>query len=98
MLSLRDNNLQKPFRDQDLIDRIQRALEKDRTNRAVLDERSLIRERLDSLTPREREVLKLRPGLTFADDSRPRSAMDGSPNSRRRRARCARLTDTPSEI
>jgi len=51
--------LQKPFRDQDLIDRIQRALEKDRTNRAELGERSRIRERRDSLTPREREVLGL---------------------------------------
>jgi two-component system, LuxR family, response regulator FixJ len=51
--------LQKPFRDQDLIDRIQRALERDRTNRAALNERSLIRERLESLTPREREVLAL---------------------------------------
>ncbi len=51
--------LQKPFRDQDLIDRIQRALEKDRANRAVLAERSLIRERLESLTPREREVLTM---------------------------------------
>jgi two-component system, LuxR family, response regulator FixJ len=51
--------LQKPFRDQDLIDRIQRALEKDRANRAVLNERSLIRERLESLTPREREVLEM---------------------------------------
>jgi two-component system, LuxR family, response regulator FixJ len=51
--------LQKPFRDQDLIDRIQRALEKDRANRAVLSERSLIREHLDSLTPRERQVLTL---------------------------------------
>jgi two-component system response regulator FixJ len=51
--------LQKPFRDQDLIDRIQRALEKDRASRAALNERSLIRERLESLTPREREVLTL---------------------------------------
>jgi two-component system, LuxR family, response regulator FixJ len=51
--------LQKPFRDQDLIDRIQKALEKDRANRAVLNERSLIRERLESLTPREREVLEM---------------------------------------
>jgi two-component system, LuxR family, response regulator FixJ len=51
--------LQKPFRDQDLIDRIQRALEKDRANRAVLAERSLIRQRLELLTPREREVLDL---------------------------------------
>jgi two-component system response regulator FixJ len=51
--------LQKPFRDQDLIDRIQRALDKDRTNRAALNERTLIRERLQSLTPREREVLAM---------------------------------------
>jgi len=51
--------LQKPFRDQDLIDRIQRALEKDRSNRATLTERTVIRERLESLTPREREVLTM---------------------------------------
>jgi FixJ family two-component response regulator len=51
--------LQKPFRDQDLIDRIQRALEKDRASRTALTERSLIQERLESLTPREREVLTL---------------------------------------
>jgi FixJ family two-component response regulator len=51
--------LQKPFRDQDLIDRIQRALEKDRASRTALTERSLIQQRLESLTPREREVLTL---------------------------------------
>jgi len=51
--------LQKPFRDQDLIDRIQRALEKDRATRATLGERGLLRERFESLTPREREVLAL---------------------------------------
>ena len=51
--------LQKPFRDQDLIDRIQRALERDAKNRAALDQHARIRERLDSLTPREREVLAL---------------------------------------
>jgi len=51
--------LQKPFRDQDLIDRIQRALERDSRSRAALDEHSRIRQRLDSLTPREREVLTL---------------------------------------
>src|SRR5579863_1169512 len=51
--------LQKPFRDQDLIDRIQRALERDARNRASLDQHVRIRERLDSLTPREREVLAL---------------------------------------
>lgn len=51
--------LQKPFRDQDLIDRIQRALAKDKANRAELSERSRVRERFESLTPREREVLDL---------------------------------------
>src|SRR5580704_6822280 len=51
--------LQKPSRDQDLIDRIQRALERDGRNRAALDEHARVRERLDSLTPREREVLAL---------------------------------------
>jgi FixJ family two-component response regulator len=51
--------LQKPFRDQDLIDRIQRALEKDRLSRDELTQRSRIRERRESLTPREREVLDL---------------------------------------
>ena len=51
--------LQKPFRDQDLIDRIQRALTKDQTNRAELNEKSRVREHLQTLTPREREVLNL---------------------------------------
>jgi len=51
--------LQKPFRDQDLMDRIQRALERDRANRAELGERSRIREQHETLTPREREVLAL---------------------------------------
>jgi len=64
--------LQKPFRDQDLIDRIQRALEADRTSRAELGERSGIRERRDSLTPREREVLALvtsgKPNKVMAAD------------------------------
>jgi FixJ family two-component response regulator len=64
--------LQKPFRDQQLIDCIQRALEKDRASRAQLDERSRIQERLGSLTPREREVLTLvtsgRPNKIMAAD------------------------------
>jgi two-component system, LuxR family, response regulator FixJ len=51
--------LQKPFRDQDLIDRIQRALAKDQTGRAELRERARIKERMESLTAREREVLDL---------------------------------------
>ena len=51
--------LQKPFRDQDLIDRIQKALARDRETRQGLRKHSEIRQRLDSLTPREKDVLKL---------------------------------------
>jgi len=64
--------LQKPFRDQDLIDRIQKALAKDKQNRAELGERSRNRERFESLTPREREVLALvasgKPNKVMAGD------------------------------
>jgi two-component system, LuxR family, response regulator FixJ len=51
--------LQKPFRDQDLIDRVQRAFEKDAGSRRALAEVGRIRERFESLTEREREVLAL---------------------------------------
>jgi FixJ family two-component response regulator len=51
--------IQKPFRDQDLIDRINQGLEKDRINRDDLKQRDGIRERIGDLTPREREVLDL---------------------------------------
>jgi two-component system response regulator FixJ len=51
--------LQKPFRDQDLIDRIQKALEQDKETRESLKEHSRIRARIASLTPREKEVLDL---------------------------------------
>jgi two-component system response regulator FixJ len=51
--------LQKPFRDQDLIDRIQKAIVRDAANRTQLLEKDRIRARWESLTPREREVLAL---------------------------------------
>jgi FixJ family two-component response regulator len=51
--------LPKPFRDQDLIDRVQRALERDAENRGKTHQKDQIRARFDSLTPREREVLEL---------------------------------------
>jgi FixJ family two-component response regulator len=51
--------LTKPFRDQDLLDAIHVALERDRTNRLQNAEIATLRERLESLTPREREVLPL---------------------------------------
>src|SRR4249919_147447 len=44
--------LQKPFRDQDLLDRIQRAIVKDGELRQSLGEHARIRERLASLSPR----------------------------------------------
>jgi two-component system, LuxR family, response regulator FixJ len=51
--------LQKPFRDQELLDRVQRALVRDTEYRARLRHTDRIRERLASLSPREREVLNL---------------------------------------
>ncbi len=51
--------LQKPFRELDLVDRVRRALARDRELREQLRERNLISERLASLTPREREILQL---------------------------------------
>ena len=51
--------LQKPFRDQDLIDRIQQALARDKETRESLREHGRTRARIASLTPREKEVLEL---------------------------------------
>jgi len=50
--------IQKPFRDQDLIDRIHKALAQDRERREVRAAQNVIRERLALLTPREAEVMK----------------------------------------
>jgi FixJ family two-component response regulator len=49
--------LTKPFREQDLLDAIQPALERDRARRQGEAEIAVLRERFESLTPREREVL-----------------------------------------
>ena len=51
--------LQKPFRDHDLLDRIAKALEKDRAGRDLLGNRERIGVRIATLTPREREVMAL---------------------------------------
>lgn len=51
--------LTKPFRDQDLLDAIQQALERDRTAREERLARNELRERYDSLTPRESEVMRI---------------------------------------
>ena len=49
--------LTKPFRDQDLLDAIQLALEKDRARRTRDAEIQILKARFESLTPREQEVL-----------------------------------------
>ena len=51
--------LQKPFRDQDLLDRVQRGFARDADNRRQLSELDRIRSRLETLTAREKEVLQL---------------------------------------
>jgi FixJ family two-component response regulator len=51
--------LTKPFRDQDLLDAIQHALQRDREAREQLREINEIRERYHALTAREREVMTL---------------------------------------
>jgi len=51
--------LTKPFRDQDLLDAIHVALERDRARRQREDEIATLKERFEWLTPREREVLPL---------------------------------------
>jgi FixJ family two-component response regulator len=51
--------LSKPFHDQDLLDAIEVALEKDRARRAEDKLTAELRERLDTLTARERQVMQL---------------------------------------
>ena len=51
--------LTKPFRDQDLLDAIHVALERDRVRRQREDEIATLKDRFEWLTPREREVLPL---------------------------------------
>ena len=51
--------LTKPFRDQDLLDAIQLGLKRDRLRRESEADVQLLRERFESLTPREREILPL---------------------------------------
>jgi len=51
--------LTKPFRDKDLLDAIQVALQRDRTRRQDESDIAVLKERLDSLTPREEEILRL---------------------------------------
>lgn len=61
--------VQKPFRDQDLIDKVQAALLQDAELRQRLADRAEIIARIESLTPREREVMDL------VVDGRPNKAI-----------------------
>jgi FixJ family two-component response regulator len=51
--------LSKPFRDQQLLDAIREALERDRADRAVRTGTAALQQRFVTLTPREREVMGL---------------------------------------
>jgi FixJ family two-component response regulator len=51
--------LTKPFRDQDLLDAIHQALDRDRIARQQQSELGELRKNYESLTPREREVMTL---------------------------------------
>jgi FixJ family two-component response regulator len=51
--------LTKPFRDQDLLDAIQQALQRDRAAREQQAEINALHERYEALTAREREVMAL---------------------------------------
>jgi FixJ family two-component response regulator len=51
--------LTKPFRDQELLDAVTGALERDRNRRKEEDSRLNVRDRFTSLTPRERQIMAL---------------------------------------
>lgn len=51
--------LVKPFRDQELLDRVQQAIQDDANVRGQLENRAAIADCIASLTPREREVMDL---------------------------------------
>jgi len=51
--------LTKPFRDQDLLDAIEQGIERDRSARKQQTEVRELRERAETLTPRERAVMEL---------------------------------------
>jgi FixJ family two-component response regulator len=51
--------IQKPFRDQDLLDRINHALQQDAESRNNVARRADVVRRLETLTPRERQVMDM---------------------------------------
>jgi FixJ family two-component response regulator len=51
--------IEKPFNDQQLLDRVQRAMQEGRARGAEKEAKSVTRRRLDKLSPRERTVMDL---------------------------------------
>jgi FixJ family two-component response regulator len=51
--------LSKPFRDQDMLDAVMAAIERDRQRRTADDNDSQVRQRFGTLTPREQQVMML---------------------------------------
>ena len=51
--------LPKPFRDQDMLDAVMVAIERDRQRRTADDNASQVRQRFGTLTPREQQVMML---------------------------------------
>ena len=51
--------VQKPYREQELLDKINTAMQLDEENRSSLQQRQLIMQRLNELTPREKDVMQL---------------------------------------
>jgi FixJ family two-component response regulator len=60
--------IQKPFRDQDLLDRIREALKTDRERREEQQQHAEVEERIARLTNREREIRPRRHGQTQQGD------------------------------
>jgi two-component system, LuxR family, response regulator FixJ len=51
--------IQKPFRDQELLDRLKDALESEQVSRSVREEKAAVLDRIEKLTARESQVLDL---------------------------------------
>jgi FixJ family two-component response regulator len=78
--------LPKPFRDQDLLDAIRQALEWDRTVRQQSAERAAIKVKYDTLTSREREVMrKVVAGMRNKQVARDLNLSEGTIKVHRRR-------------